>query len=70
MFSKSLPRLYGSGGGTDAETDADGAAVAAAARSARPLMRASDDFYPRDRASHAPHLYANAYIARVAASLG
>eukprot|EP00752_Nemacystus_decipiens_P017232 g15436.t1 len=27
----------------------------------QPVIRGSDDFYPRDRGSHSPHIYANAY---------
>lgn len=27
----------------------------------RPLIRGSDDFYPRDKGSHGPHIYANAF---------
>lgn len=25
------------------------------------MIRGSDDFYPRDRGSHSPHIYANAF---------
>ncbi|CAM9329467.1 unnamed protein product, partial [Laminaria digitata] len=27
----------------------------------QPVIRGSDDFYPRDKASHSPHIYANAF---------
>lgn len=36
----------------------------------RPVIRGSDDFYPRDKASHGAHIYANAYNSLLLAHCG
>ncbi|KAG5183354.1 raffinose synthase or seed imbibition protein Sip1-domain-containing protein, partial [Tribonema minus] len=36
----------------------------------RPIVRGSDDFYPRDPASHGTHIYANAFNALLLAHCG
>ncbi|CAN0263343.1 unnamed protein product, partial [Ectocarpus sp. 4 AP-2014] len=36
----------------------------------QPVIRGSDDFYPRDKASHSPHIYANAFNSLMISSCG
>lgn len=36
----------------------------------QPVIRGSDDFYPRDKASHSPHIYANAFNGLMISSCG
>ncbi|CAM9742069.1 unnamed protein product, partial [Ectocarpus sp. 12 AP-2014] len=36
----------------------------------QPVIRGSDDFYPRDKGSHSPHIYANAFNSLMISSCG